>query len=108
MNEISEYKVYSMISLAAKAGKIASGQFQTEKQIKANRAFLVIVTEDASDNTKKHFNDMCAYRQIPIVFFGEKEKLAKHIGKTLRASAAVTDEGLADSIIKKVTVTNYD
>lgn len=108
MSDISEKKVYSMISLAAKAGKIVSGQFQTEKLIKAERAFLVIVAEDASDNTKKHFNDMCAYRQIPIVFFGEKEKLAKHIGKTLRASAAVTDAGLADSIKEKVTVTKHD
>ena len=58
-------KVHSMIGLATKAGKVVSGEFAVEKAIKDGKAFLVIIAEDASDNTKKHFSDMCIYSKIP-------------------------------------------
>ena len=37
--------ILSLISIAKKAGKIASGEFQTETAVKSQRAFLVIVSE---------------------------------------------------------------
>ncbi|MBR3243879.1 MAG: ribosomal L7Ae/L30e/S12e/Gadd45 family protein, partial [Parasporobacterium sp.] len=91
-------QILGMIGLAAKAGKIVSGEFSTEKAIKENKAFLVIVAEDASANTKKHFTDMCSYRTIPIRVFSEKELLGKCTGKAFRASVAVTDAGFAETI----------
>ncbi|MBO4835611.1 MAG: ribosomal L7Ae/L30e/S12e/Gadd45 family protein [Lachnospiraceae bacterium] len=99
---LPEHRVLSQLGLAMKAGKLVSGEFMAENAIKENRAVLVIVTEDASDNTKKHFTDMCNYRDIPILFFGTKEQIGASIGKQMRASIAITDEGFAKSIIKKV------
>ena len=46
-------KVLNLIGLATKAGKTASGEFMTEKSVKSGKAFLVIVSEEASDNTRK-------------------------------------------------------
>ena len=40
----------SMLGIAAKAGKVASGEYQTEHAVKSHKAFLVIVAEDASEN----------------------------------------------------------
>ena len=51
-------KVYSMLGLAMKAGKVASGEFATDKSVKSGKAWLVIVSEDASDNTRKMFSNM--------------------------------------------------
>ena len=51
-------RALSMISLAAKAGKTKSGEFMTEKEVKEGRAHLVIVADDASDNTKKKFQNV--------------------------------------------------
>ena len=105
MSEISlpgKNKVLSQISLAMKAGKLVSGEFMVEKAIKENEAFLVIVAEDASDNTKKHFNDMCTYRNIPNICFGSKEDLGKSIGKELRAIVALTDKGFTQSVLSKL------
>ena len=51
-------RALSMISLATKAGKTKSGEFMTEKEVKEGRAHLVIVADDASDNTKKKFQNM--------------------------------------------------
>ena len=50
-------KALSLVSLAMKAGKIASGEFCTEKEVKTGMAALVIVAEDASDNTKKKISE---------------------------------------------------
>ena len=61
-------KVLSLIGLAMKAGKCASGETMTESETKAGKAFLVIVARDASDNTKKKFRDMCKYYRVPFVF----------------------------------------
>ena len=66
-------KVLSMIGLAARAGKVVSGEFSTEKAVKSGKAFLTIVAEDASANTRKNFTDMCAYYQVPIRIYGTKE-----------------------------------
>ena len=49
---MSQNKALSMIGLATKAGKVASGEFCTEKEVKSKRACLVIVADDASDNTR--------------------------------------------------------
>lgn len=95
-------KILGVFGLAAKAGKIVSGEFSVEKAVKEKKACLVVVAEDASANTKKHFSDMCAYRSIPIRFLGDKEQLGKCIGKGFRANLAVTDAGFAESIRKRI------
>ena len=60
-------KVLNLLGLATRAGKTASGEFMTEKAIKSGKAYLVIVSEEASDNTKKMFENSCAYYKVPRV-----------------------------------------
>ena len=48
-----------MIGLAMKAGKVASGEFSTEKAVKEHKAYMVIVADDSSDNTKKNTSEIC-------------------------------------------------
>lgn len=99
---MAQNRVYGMIGMAMKAGKMASGEFATEKAVKSGKAALVIVSETASENTKKKFQNMCDYYKVPIYFFGKKEELGHAIGKEFRASLAVLDTGLAKAIEKKV------
>ena len=91
-------KVLNLIGLATKAGKTASGEFSTEKAVKAGKASLVIVSEEASDNTKKMFS----YYKVPLLVFGEKEELGRAMGKEMRASLAVLDEGFAKAVGKQM------
>lgn len=93
-------KALSYIGLATKAGKTASGEFSTEKAVKSGKAFLVVVAEDSSDNTKKNFFNACAYYHVPICVLGTKEELGASTGKAMRASLAVLDEGLAKAFLK--------
>lgn len=95
-------KILSLIGLAMKAGKVKSGEFATEKAVKTGLAHVVIVSESASDNTKKKFGNMCLYYEVPIYYFGSKEDLGGAIGKEFRASLAVVDENFAKAIIKEM------
>ena len=45
-------KELSLLGLAMKAGKVVSGEFATEKAVKGKTAFLVLIAEDASENTR--------------------------------------------------------
>lgn len=95
-------KIYSMLGLAMKAGKVVSGEFATDKNIKSQRAWLVIIPEDASNNTKKMFSNMCDFYKVPLHFFGTKETLGHAVGKSMRSSLAIIDEGFAKSLVKQL------
>lgn len=97
-------KVLNLIGLATKAGKTASGEFSTEKAVKTGKAYLVVVSEEASDNTRKMFTNMCTYYRVPICFFGKKDELGHSMGKELRASLAVLDEGFAKTLVKQMNI----
>ena len=79
-------------------------EFMTEKSIKEGLAKLVIVADDASENTKKKFHNMCTYRNVPIVFISNKFDLGSAIGKEVRASMAITSQGLAEMIRKNLNL----
>ncbi len=91
-------KVFGMLGLAAKAGKVGSGSFVSEKLIKEGRANLCIVAGDASDNTTKDFRDMCTYYKVPFCVYSDRETLGTHIGKESRVVLAITDKGFAEKI----------
>lgn len=95
-------KVLNLLGLATRAGKTASGEFMTEKAIKSGKAYLVIVSEEASDNTKKMFENSCAYYKVPVYQFGMKEELGHAMGKEMRASLAVLDSGFAKALREKL------
>ena len=58
---VNSKKLLSLIGLATRARKVVSGEFSTEKSVKSGRSRMVIVSEEASDNTKKMFTNMCAH-----------------------------------------------
>lgn len=94
----------SMVGLATRAGKTVSGEFATEKAIKEGKAGVVIIAEDASDNTKKLFMNKCNYYKVPVFITGTKEELGRVTGNVSRASLAVTDTGFAKTVIDKLRV----
>ena len=99
---MSQDKVLSLLSIAAKGRNVVSGEYAVESTVKSGKAFLVVIAADVSNNTKKMFTNMCDFYKVPIVSYGTKVELGHAIGKEFRASLAVTDEGLAKTIINKL------
>lgn len=88
-------KALGYLGLAARGQRVVSGEFQVEEAVRHRTARLVIIARDASDNTKKHFRNMCAHAGIPCFERYDRETLGRCVGKDFRASAAFLDEGLA-------------
>lgn len=95
-------KILSYIGLAMKSGNLVSGTYATEKAIKEMKAYLIIIADDVSDNTRERYINMCEYFNAPLIFYSSKEELGHAIGKEYRASMAITDQGLAKAIIQNI------
>lgn len=95
-------KILSLIGIATKAGKTVSGEFSVENAVKAGKAVYVIIADEASDNTKKMFTNMCTFYNVPLYIYGTKEELGKATGKEMRASIAILDEGLGKALEKQI------
>ena len=101
-------RVYGLIGLAMKAGKIKAGEFSVEKSIKQGKAKLVFVAEDASENTIKKFKNSCFHYRIPFYQYGNKDELGKIIGKEMRSSLSIEDEGFGERIVGIMNGGNAD
>lgn len=93
-------KIHSLLGLATRGRNLTSGESQVLDAIRSGEALLVIVSEDASDNTKKLFTDKCSYYEVPLKIWGTREGIGHAIGKELRASVAVLEPGFADKLTK--------
>lgn len=103
---MNDKKIMSLIGISMKAGKVASGEFAVEKAVKTANAYVVIVSTQASANTKKKFRNMCEYYKTPYYEFGDKTELGRAIGKEFRASLAVTDENLGKALEKQIQMSD--
>ena len=95
-------KIYGLLGLCQRAGKCKGGEFAVEKSIKSGKSFLVIIPEDASDNTKKKFRNMTTYRSVPYQELGTKETLGHQLGRSERSSISIEDQGFAQAMIKYI------
>ena len=88
-------KFLSLLGLCQRAGKLVSGELPCEKALKSGKVKLLIITEDASENTKKNFINSALSKDVDVICSGTKESIGSAIGKELRSSVAITDEGFA-------------
>lgn len=95
-------RVLSNLSLAAKAGKVKSGETSAAQAIRSGQAFLVVVASDASENTKKKFRNMAKWYDVPCVEYADRGSIGHVIGKEYRSAVVITDEGLSDLICRSL------
>jgi ribosomal protein L7Ae-like RNA K-turn-binding protein len=91
--------VLGYLGIAARARKIVSGAMLMEA-VRKNRVLLVLVATDASDRTKKQFQDKCTSYQIPCLIWGSIEELSMATGMNLRVAVGINDRGLAKNILE--------
>ncbi|MDF2671998.1 MAG: ribosomal protein L7ae [Clostridiales bacterium] len=97
-------KIYSFLGLMQKSGNITSGNDTVEFDIKKGKCKLLIIAEDASENTQKKFLDMVNYRKIPFVILGTKIDLGYSIGKSERSAISIRDSGFAKEFLRKISL----
>ena len=93
-------KIYGLLGISMKAGKIVFGTDSTMDMISRRRVKLVIIAEDSSDRTIRHFKEKCDEYNIPYYIFGNKDEISKAIGKENKAVIGIKNKNLADAIKK--------
>lgn len=88
------------MGLAQRAGRIKSGIFLSRQAILKKKAKIVIVAEDAANNTVRQIITLCKRYEIPVFVYGKKEELGSCLGKGERSVLCVTDSGFAEAIYK--------
>lgn len=99
---MSESEWFSLLGLANRARKVVSGEDLVVKEIRHLRAKLVLLAEDASANTEKKVTDKCKYYGVPCKKVGDRTVLGRAIGKESRVVVAVTDQGFAQTLLRKL------
>lgn len=87
-------RLFNLLGLAQKAGKIVSGEELVTKEIQLSKAQLVFIAQDAGKNTLKKIKDKSTYYQIPCCDLFSAAELTNALGKP-RKVVAVMDAGFA-------------
>lgn len=105
MEKADERKPLNMLGLAMKAGKLAFGTDRVTDCVRAGKnIYLVLISSDASENTKKRISNCCKYYDVAYEMINYTgDMIGKAIGKTSDiSSVALTDRGFADAIVRLI------
>jgi ribosomal protein L7Ae-like RNA K-turn-binding protein len=95
-------KVYNLIGIAHKAGKTSSGAMAVRTSLIRNRACILLMSKDISDNTRDSLVKSCIKKDIPWIILGSKYELGASIGKAYRVALTINDVGMANAIMKAI------
>lgn len=93
-------KLLAMLGFAQKSGNLISGENTVELYIPKNKISLLIITTDASDNTKEKFIGLANRYKVQYIVFGTMEVLSQSIGKYNRAIFGVANKKFSREIKK--------
>ena len=69
-------KVYGLLGLATKSGKLIAGTDVVIENIECKKAKIAIVAIDASDKTKKNIQFICNKNNIECFIYGTIDELS--------------------------------
>jgi ribosomal protein L7Ae-like RNA K-turn-binding protein len=95
--------VWRLLGLAVKAGQAVSGTEAVENALRRQKARLILLASDSSDNTRRKFIPPDRPPVIPVVQFGSKADMGHWTGHQERAVVAILDQGFADRLCQLTT-----
>ncbi|MDD3853043.1 MAG: ribosomal L7Ae/L30e/S12e/Gadd45 family protein [Syntrophomonadaceae bacterium] len=94
-------KIFAMIGMAQKAGKVSAGAVAAKNSIVRKRACLLIMSNDISSATKESLQSNCEKLGIPCITVGDKFELGTAVGKAYRVAVTINDKGFAGAILNQ-------
>ncbi len=104
-------KLNMMIGLARRAGKTVCGAPLVFIALREHhKPALVLLSDGASEATKKKVTSKCAYYRVPLISVPiATDELAKAVGKSGElAAVAVTDDNFKKAILSAAELTGKD
>ena len=96
-------RILSLLGLALRGGNLVVGEEPVEAVARARDARVLLLASDAADNTRRrveHFAEagQCLWLRVPFT----KAELGRAVGRSSAAVTAVTDIGLANTIVHRL------
>ena len=92
-------RLKGILGIAYKAGRICTGESKAIEAIRKKKAFMLLLSSDASNNTVKKFQNSCKTYNIPFLIIDDtKYEFGRVFGKPYTVSCAVCDEGFSKKI----------
>ena len=91
-----------MLGLAMRAGRVVIGFDEIAKSAQKSRLHLVILSDTASEGTKKKIRTKCEFYNIQkITVDVDGDELGRRLGKTTApVCLGITDEGFAKELVR--------
>ncbi|WP_460213933.1 DUF448 domain-containing protein [Geovibrio sp. ADMFC3] len=89
---------FALLKAGRGAELVAGGSGKCEKLLETSQAKLVLVPEDASDDTVKKILTVAEAKGVTVMKCPAKLAMAEELDVPLRAAFAVTDEKLAEAV----------
>ncbi|MCD8212327.1 MAG: ribosomal L7Ae/L30e/S12e/Gadd45 family protein [Oscillospiraceae bacterium] len=98
-----------LLGLAKKGGMIQAGETAAGTLCRSGKAKLVLLAEDAAENTRRRAESFARMGGVPLVRlpYG-KEQIGFALGRASCALAALSDQGMADALVKKLAQADAD
>lgn len=90
-------KIFKLVGLARRAGKIAIGMSMLEKMIRRKKVVLILIAEDTTKNTIDKILSLkpaCSH-----LIFGTKDEWGKIFGREEVAVLGILDPNFAEGIL---------
>lgn len=92
-------KFFQFLGLTKKAGKLIEGYNKCEELVTRGKGYLVILSEECSENTKDKFRRYCERENIVIIEGISNEKLGLSLGRTEINVLCVNDKSMSEKLI---------
>ena len=102
MKIINKTRFFGMLGFAMRAGKIDTGADVVCDLMQRGKAHLVIISNDASDLTRKRLRNKCEFYKVKCIEPDlDSYTLSERLGKTnTTVCIAIKDEGFKCEILK--------
>lgn len=91
---------FRFLGICKKAGRITAGYNKCEEALKGKKLFLIIISQEASENTRKKFTNYCLRFNVPLISGISKENLSRYTGLNEINILGITDKDMADQLLK--------
>ncbi|EJP6473344.1 ribosomal L7Ae/L30e/S12e/Gadd45 family protein [Clostridium botulinum] len=93
-------KFLQFLSLTKKAGHLIEGYNKCEEAVIKKTVYVVIISCDASENSKNKFKVKCEKNNIPFIEVYNEKELGNVLGREFIKILAVKNEGMANKLLK--------
>ena len=92
-------KFFNFLGLAKRSGSILEGYSKCNEERNRKKLYLFIISDDASDSSKRKFINHCKINNIPYIQAFSKEELGLAIGRPEIKILAISDQKISNKLV---------